>query len=214
MSEQTKQPFVPAREALERLREGNRHFVKHASAPDLPLDKARRESLTRGQAPFAVVLSCSDSRVPSEIVFGQGLGDLFVVRVAGNIVAPSLVGSVEFAAAKFGTRLVVVMGHSSCGAIQATLDFLQHQTEVPSDNIRSIVERCKSPVQTVLDTGTGKLQQHELLHQAIRANVRSSCDHLRHGSPLLEQLVQDEGLMIVGAEYDLESGVVDFFEGV
>jgi carbonic anhydrase len=201
---------VPAREALERLREGNRRFVGGSSS--VATDAATRAALVKGQQPFAIILSCSDSRVPSELVFDQGLGDLFVVRVAGNVVAPSLVGSVEFAAATFGTRLVVVMGHSRCGAIKATLDELVRGAGVPSDNIRDIVERCRAPVQTVVDAGRGSLGQDDLLAQSVRANVRSSCNQLRHGSPLLERLGREQDLLIVGAEYDLETGRVDFFD--
>jgi carbonic anhydrase len=202
---------LPARAALQRLREGNKRFVQEGRSSEITTDNAARKALAGGQSPFAIVLSCSDSRVPSELVFDQGLGDLFVVRVAGNIVAPSLVGSVEFAAATFGTRLVVVMGHTQCGAIKATVEFVRHGTGVPSDNIRDIVERCTAPVRTVLEVGA-QLAPDELMRQAVRANVRSSCDHLRHGSPLLERLGREDGLLIVGAEYDLTTGVVDFFE--
>src|SRR5438067_9648001 len=130
--------MISAREALERLREGNRRFVRGVRSSDLLVSEARRSELAAGQQPFAIVLGCSDSRVPAEIVFDQGLGDLFVIRVAGNIVAPSQVGSVEFAAARYGTRLVVVLGHSECGAILATLEELQQPTS-HSRNLRSIV---------------------------------------------------------------------------
>jgi carbonic anhydrase len=201
---------VPARDALARLREGNQRYVEGRSS--VVSDPATRAALAQGQRPFAIILSCSDSRVPSELVFDQGLGELFVVRVAGNVVAPSLVGSVEFAAATFGTRLVVVMGHSRCGAIKATLDEKLQAKPVPSDNIRDIVERCRASVETVVSVANGKLSPDELLAQAVRANVRSSCSHLRHGSPLLERLARDEGLLIAGAEYELESGLVDFFD--
>jgi carbonic anhydrase len=150
--------------------------------------------------------------VPSELVFDQGLGDLFVIRVAGNIVAPSLVGSVEFAATTFGTRLAVVMGHSFCGAIKATLDFIQHRVGSPSDNIHDIVDRCRPAVESVVQAAGPGVDRERLTHEAMRANVRQSCAHLRHGSRLLERLIQEEGMWIVGADYSLETGRVDFFE--
>ncbi len=207
-------PPLPAREALARLQEGNQRFVRNVRSMDVPLGQAARAALVAGQRPFAIILSCSDSRVPSELVFDQGLGDLFVIRVAGNIVAPSLVGSVEFAATTFGTRLVVVMGHSQCGAIKATLDYVRHGRGAPSDNIRDIVERCRAPTATVVSAAGPGAPEERLLLEAVRANVRNSCDHLRHGSPLLERLGREEGLEIIGAEYSLETGTVDFFEGL
>jgi carbonic anhydrase len=172
-----------ARGALERLREGSRRFVGDARIRDTFADQARRRELAAGQEPFAIILGCSDSRVPAEIVFDQGLGDLFVIRVAGNIVAPSQIGSVEFAAGRFGTRLVVVLGHSTCGAILATLEELRRPSGDQSRNLRAIVDR-----------------------------IRPSVD--RHGSSVLEQLIKEDGLLVVGAEYSLETGVVDFFDGV
>ena len=159
------------------------------------------------------MLGCSDARVPAEIVFDQGLGDLFVIRVAGNIVAPSQIGSVEFAAAAFGTRLVVVLGHSSCGAIHATLEQLARPWREQSRNLRSIVDRIRPAVEGLLDQAPPRDRQ-TLEQQAVRANIRMSADHLRHGSELLEQLIQSDGLLVVGAEYSLETGVVDFFDGV
>jgi carbonic anhydrase len=204
---------IPAREALGRLREGNRRFVTNARGADAFRNEVRRVELTKTQAPFAIVLGCSDSRVPAEIVFDQGLGDLFVIRVAGNIVAPSQVGSVEFAAARFGTRLVVVLGHSQCGAIAATLEELQTPTENQSRNLRAIVDRVRPSVEALLGTDL-RHDLDALATQAVRMNIRASADHLRHGSGILEQLIQDDGLLVVGAEYCLETGVVDFFDGV
>ncbi len=205
---------LPADQALQRLKEGNSRFSQNVRSMDISVGQAARAALVAGQNPFAIILSCSDSRVPSEIVFDQGLGDLFVIRVAGNIVAPSLVGSVEFAAATFGTRLVVVMGHSHCGAITSTLDFIQHQVGAPSDNIYDLVDRCRPAVESVVHAAGPNATREHLMHEAIRANVRQSCAHLRHGSRLLERLIQQEGMKIVGAEYSLETGQVDFFEGV
>jgi carbonic anhydrase len=172
----------------------------------------KRMALTQEQKPFAIILGCSDSRVPAEIVFDQGLGDLFVIRVAGNIVAPSQVDSVEFAASRFGTRLVVVLGHSQCGAILATLEELQQPPSLQSRNLRSIVDRVRPAVEGVLKTCAGH-DMDTVVHEAVRSNVRSSADHLRHGSRVLEQLVRDEGLLVVGAEYSLETGMVEFFDG-
>jgi carbonic anhydrase len=204
--------MIPAREALARLREGNSRFVSHVRSADPYLSHTRRAELATGQEPFAIILGCSDSRVPAEIVFDQGLGDLFVIRVAGNIVAPSQVGSVEFAAARYGTRLVVVLGHSQCGAILATLEELLAPQENHSRNLRSIVDRLRPSVEGLLATDL-KNDRNALVKQAVRANIRASVDHLRHGSEVLEQLIQDDGLVVVGAEYSLDSGVVEFFDG-
>ena len=205
--------MIAAEEALERLKAGNERFAANVNGPDTFVSHTRRMELKATQEPFAIILGCSDSRVPAELVFDQGLGDLFVIRVAGNIVAPSQVGSVEFAAARFGTRLVVVLGHSQCGAISATLEELQRPTENQSRNLRSIVDRVRPSVEGLLATElAGDLDA--LAKQAVRANIRASTDHLRHGSAVLEQLIRDEGLRIVGAEYSIETGVVDFFDGL
>lgn len=204
--------MIAALDALECLRDGNRRFVADVRN-DTATSQTRRHELTDGQEPFAIILGCSDSRVPAEIVFDQGLGDLFVIRVAGNIVAPSQVGSVEFAAERFHTRLVVVLGHSSCGAILATLEELARPSADQSRNLRSIVDRIRPSVEALLDADAGH-QSDALVHRAVRANIRASANHLRHGSELLEQLIQNDGLLVVGAEYSLETGVVDFFDGV
>ena len=204
--------MLSARAALDRLLEGNRRFVTGVREDDRTSTGARRRELTARQEPFAIVLGCSDSRVPAEIVFDQGLGDLFVIRVAGNIVAPSQVGSVEFAAAQLGTRLVVVLGHTGCGAVQATLDGLRQPGTQLSDNLQSIVDRIRPSVEPVLATAT-RHGPEELLRHAVRANIVASANHLRQGSATLERLIQTEGLLIAGAEYSLETGVVDFFEG-
>ncbi len=205
--------MLNAQAALARLREGNRRFVAEQTMTSAVATQARRAALVDGQEPFAIVLGCSDSRVPAELVFDQGFGDLFVIRVAGNIVAPSQVGSVEFAAAKFGTRLVVVMGHSQCGAITATVDELLGRGTAESVNLRSIVDRVRPSVETLL-VGRPDVEVDSLIDQAVRANVRVSANHLRHGSELLENLVRTDGLLVVGAEYSLETGVVTFFDGV
>ncbi len=203
--------MIAASEALTLLRDGNRRFVAEVRSEDNPSSRTRRLELAAGQEPFAIILGCSDSRVPAELVFDQGLGDLFVIRVAGNIVAPSQVGSVEFAAERFGTRLVVVLGHSNCGAVVATVEELGRPTQDQSKNLRTIVDRIRPSVEPLLATEL-KHRPDELVHQAVRANIRASVSHLRHGSEVLEQLIARDGLVIVGAEYSLETGAVDFFE--
>lgn len=205
--------MIPAVEALQRLREGNRRFVANVPGRDTLATKAHRKELADGQEPFAIILGCSDSRVPAEIVFDQGLGDLFVIRVAGNIVAPSQIGSVEFAADLFSTRLVVVLGHSLCGAVIATIEQLKRPKANQSLNIHSIVDRVRPAVETVLALDARR-DPDALVRDAVRANVRISCNQLRHGSALLEKLIQSDGLVVVGAEYSLETGVVEFFDGV
>jgi len=204
--------MISAREGLERLREGNRRFVSGIHSGE-PLASQRRHELTTDQEPFAIILGCSDSRVPAEIVFDQGLGDLFVIRVAGNIVAASQIGSVEFAAERFGTPLVVVLGHSRCGAVQATLDELMRQTEKQSRNLQSIVNRIRPSVEDLLATEL-RHDTDALVRHAIRTNARVSANHLRHGSEVLENLIQANRLIVVAAEYSVETGIVDFFDGL
>ena len=204
--------MVSALEALDRLREGNRRFVANTCGAD-PKTQLRPAEVAAGQEPFAIILGCSDSRVPAEIIFDQGIGDLFVIRVAGNIVAPSQIGSVEFAATTFGTRLVVVLGHSQCGAIRATLEQLQTASENLSRNLRLIVDFIRPSVEPLLDQGLGH-DTDAIVQEAVRANVRTSSEQMRQGSGILEDLERDEGLLIVGAEYSLETGLVDFFDGV
>jgi carbonic anhydrase len=205
--------MVSALDALERLRAGNRRFVSGVRSLDSLMSQTRRNDFVAGQHPFAVILGCSDSRVPVEIVFDQGLGDLFVIRVAGNIVASSQIGSVEFAAERFGIRLVVVLGHTRCGAVQATLEELQRPGGTQSRNLRSIVDRIAPAVEGLLATEL-RHDLDTLVSHAARANVRVSANYLRNGSAVLEQLIQKDGLLVVGAEYSLESGIVDFFDGL
>ncbi|MFN8423104.1 MAG: carbonic anhydrase [Anaerolineae bacterium] len=202
-----------AREALDELRDGNRRFVANTPRLDRLSSQAHRLALADGQAPFAIVLGCSDSRVPAEIVFDQGVGDLFVIRVAGNIVAPSLVGSVEFAAEQFGTRLVVVLGHTQCGAVLATIEQLRRPAADASPNIGSIVQRIRPAVESLFATDL-RDRPDDLVRQAVRANIRASANQLRHGSEILERLIERGGLEVVGAEYSLETGVVEFLDGV
>lgn len=204
--------MISAQAALERLKQGNRRFILEMQSPaEQGETRARRLELATAQSPFAIILGCSDSRVPAEIVFDQGLGDLFVIRVAGNIVAPSQVGSVEFAAAKFGTPLVVVLGHSSCGAVQATLEEYMQPMEQRSPNLSSIVDRVMPSLEALLLDDPHQ-PTAVLLDRAVRANIETSVHHLRHGSEILENLIAKEQLMIVGAEYSLETGRVEFFD--
>ena len=204
--------MIPAEEALQRLKDGNARFVNetrsgHASA------ESRRREVAAGQNPFAIILGCSDSRVPAEIVFDQGLGDLFVIRVAGNIVAPSQIGSVEFAAARYEVKLVVVLGHSSCGAILATIEELGRKSEEQSRNLRSIVNRVRPSVEPLMTTEL-RHDHDALVEAAVRANILASSNQLRHGSEMIEQMIQTDGLRVVGAEYSLETGIVEFFDTV
>jgi carbonic anhydrase len=204
-------PNVSAAEALVRLREGNERFAANVVSVDALARRLARDDLAREARPFAIVLGCSDARAPAELVFDQGLGDLFVIRVAGNVVSPSQVGSVEFAAERYRARLVVVMGHTRCGAIEATLDAIQGTGGPTSTNVMSIVQRVRPALETVLDAGP-ELDRTSILRKAVRANVRTSVEHLRHGSAVLEELIQRDGLAVVGAEYEVESGRVVFFD--
>jgi carbonic anhydrase len=204
--------MISAEAALAELRAGNGRFVSELTAATDAARRVRRV-LPADQEPFAIILGCSDARVPAEIVFDQGLGDLFVIRVAGNIVAPSQVGSVEFAAEAFGTRLVVVLGHSHCGAIHATVQQLRRPSREQSRSLSSIVNRIRPAVEGLLER-TPAVDPATLEARAVRANIRMSANHLRHGSELLEQLIESQGLRVVGAEYSLATGVVEFFDGV
>lgn len=203
--------MITAQEALERLKLGNSEFVAGKPAKDTHLSLVERATLAKEQNPFAIILGCSDSRVPAEIVFNQGLGDLFVIRVAGNIVAPSQVGSVEFAAERYSTPLVVVLGHSHCGAIAATIEALHQPNNKPSSNLMSIVNRVRPSVEILMHTDL-RHDLDKLCKYAVRANVQASVNQLRHGSAVLEQLIAKGQLRVVGAEYSLETGEVEFFD--
>ena len=194
---------------MQRLVEGNRRFRQADAA-----SQARswsRDLATEAQRPFAIILGCSDSRTPVEILFDEGFGDLFVIRIAGNIVAPSVVGSIEFAAAQFGTRLVVVMGHTRCGAVAATVKAIETGLGPESKNIRAITDRIAPHIQGLVHPGE---PDATVLREAIRANVRASVDHLRHGSQLIEELVLSGRVAVVGAEYELETGAVRFLDSL
>jgi carbonic anhydrase len=199
--------------AMTRLQEGNRRFIANVRGIDALLSQQRRADLVARQQPFAIVLGCSDSRAPAEILFDQGLGDLFVIRIAGNIVAPSGIASVEFAAQRFGIPLVVLMGHTSCGAIEAALESISRPDDESLRALKSIVDRVIPAIEPLTHTDLAR-DPVALRRQCVRANVRAGANHLRHGSPVLEKLVMEEKLAVVGAVYDLESGMVDFFDGV
>ena len=201
--------MIPAQEALQRLREGNRRFVSGTPSRNTIPDHSRRAEMVKNQHPFAIILGCSDSRVPAEIVFDQGFGDLFVVRVAGNIAEPTQIGSIEFAALQFHTRLVVVLGHSQCGAVLATLEQLKRSTESPTRNLGSIVESIRPSVAALLKTEVGH-DEEALVRRAVRANLAASMKRLQR-SEALARLIEEDGLEVVGAEYSLETGSVEFF---
>jgi carbonic anhydrase len=204
---------LSAADALTRLREGNARFVANVRSVEAMASVARRADPMKPQEPVAVILGCSDSRAPAETIFDQGMGDLFVIRVAGNIVAPSQIGSVEFAAERFGTRLVVVMGHTHCGAVSATIEAILDPNPPRSRNLLSITDRIVPAVSPLMKTELAR-DRATLMRAATRANVATAADHLRHGSRLLEEAQLRDGLVIVGAEYDIESGQVDFFDGI
>ncbi|HEY4394283.1 MAG TPA: carbonic anhydrase [Polyangia bacterium] len=208
MSEQ--RSTISAAEALARLKAGNARYVQNVRSVESMLSHSNRD-VSAPQLPVAIVLGCSDSRAPAEIVFDQGLGDLFVIRVAGNIVAPSQVGSVEFAAERFGTRLVVVMGHTGCGAIHAAIEAISGEPGPASRNLMSIVNRVRPNIEGLMATELAR-DSVRLHREAMRANVRASVNHLRHGSEVLERLAEEGGLAVVGSELDLATGEVTFFD--
>lgn len=202
---------MTAEQALDRLKQGNERFVNGQSSIPTLISKEHRDLLTGDQNPFAIVLGCSDSRVPAEIVFDQGLGDLFVIRVAGNIVAPSQVGSVEFAAASYDSAVVVVLGHTQCGAVKATVNALKNPDKLPSQNLMSIVNRVRPSVEVLMQTEL-KDDDEKLCAHAVRSNIFASVNQLRHGSAVMEGLIEQGKLIVVGAEYSLETGKVTFFD--
>ena len=203
--------MISAADALKRLREGNRRFVSNEVNSHSFVTREHRAEMAAGQHPFAIVLACSDSRVPTELIFDQGIGDLFVIRVAGNIVAPSQIGSVEFAAKQFGTHLVVVLGHSNCGAVIATLNELALKESHRSPNLGAIVDRVRPAVEPVLEKNKD-LTDDQILTLAVRANVLASVEQLHHGSLIIEELINKTELQIVGAEYSIEKGTVEFWQ--
>ena len=206
------QETVSAAEALAMLQDGNARFVDGERCLDTYRSHTKIREHLEGQAPFAIILGCSDSRVPVEIIFDVGLGDLFVVRVAGNVVAPTLIGSIELAAEKFGPRLVVVLGHTGCGAVDVALSALENESGESPGNVNAIVDRIRPAIKSLANAADGT-DRTELMKQSVRANVRAGVGALRRGSETLERLIRNDGLLVVGAEYSLETGVVHFFEG-
>lgn len=200
-----------AKDALRKLKKGNQLFVEATLKGTELSTKISREEMVLEQKPFAIILGCSDSRVPAELVFYQGLGDLFVIRVAGNVVAPSQIGSVEFACQRFGTQLVVVLGHSHCGAIEATVDALIGDPDKLSPNVAAIVDRVTPAVHSIID-GHENENREELIQKSMRANVELSVRMLSMRSRILRGLIKQKELKIVGAEYSIETGVVDFYD--
>ena len=204
---------VSAQEVLEQLKAGNERYRQNLASTK-PLSIPPPE-LVKEQKPSAIILGCSDARVPVELIFDQALGELFVIRVAGNIVAPSQIGSIEFAAEKFGTRLVVVLGHSNCGAVSACVETLLNPDQYYSPNLRSIVDRIRPSVYNlheIVSASDSEMDMSEFVNRAVRANVRMSVSQLKHGSRILEDLVSNQELLIVGAEYDVATGRVNFFD--
>ena len=198
-------------DALQRLKQGNARFAAGSSDRDPLISSRKRSEAVDGQQPFAVILGCSDSRVPVEMVFDQDLGDLFVIRVAGHVVAPSQIGSVEYAAAKFGTNLVVVLGHSRCGAVRAAVEELQRPSADQSPHLKAIVDRIRPAVGKIVSENPGD-DTNALVDKAVRANIRHAVEALLHGSEIVESRIRNDGLRVVGAEYSLETGLVKFFD--
>ena len=197
--------MIDANTALLRLKEGNKKFRNGTTL--IEVDEARRFDVVEKQSPFAIILGCSDSRVPLELIFCQGLGDLFVIRVAGNVATPSQIGSIEFAAEKFGTKLVVVLGHTSCGAVKAALEDLGQENSIQSPNLKAIVDSIKPGIE---DSISDLDSYDEKIQKAVRANVQTSINNLINESEILRQLRSESGLKIIGADYCLESGIVEF----
>lgn len=202
---------ISAKEGLERLREGNRRFVQGQQGTVKNVNHVRLKVSAGRQSPFAIILGCSDSRVPAELVFDQGLGDLFVIRVAGNVANPSNVGSAEFSAQNFGTRLVVVLGHSNCSAVEATIDTIEKGAEVESPNLRSIVDAIRPGVEPLMQT-EHRNDRNKLSSAAVKANIQTSVAELKRGPGVLDHLIRTDGLVVIGAEYSLQTSEVEFFE--
>ncbi len=199
--------MIPAADALERLRDGNRRFVKGDIRNAGSIDRHRREQLVDGQSPFAVVLACSDSRVPVELIFDQELGELFVIRVAGNIATPSQIGSIEYAVTQLGSRLVVVLGHSNCGAVAATLESLANGAPMPSPNLEAIVEQIRPALESL------RAESDDVsLEDAIVANARRAAESLAKDSEILGDLIASRNITVTSAEYSIETGEVAFFD--
>ena len=201
--------MMSAYDAIDRLRKGNHRYAKAGYGPTTRLNNPWRFETAIDRKPFAIILGCSDARVPPEIVFNQGLGDLFVVRVAGNIVASSQRDSIEFAAEQLGCRLIVVLGHSHCRAVTMTLEVLRQSPAYQCRIPQSFVSRIRPAIKRQL-RDESRVDFDTLVRDAISANIVASVNQLRHGTASLRRLVRKEGLLVVGAEYSVETGVVEF----
>ena len=197
--------------AYQNLVRGNERFTAGDPVSNTLATKERRDELVAGQNPSAIILGCSDSRVPAEVIFDQGLGELFVIRVAGNVAAQEGIGSIEYAVENCGTRLVVVLGHSCCGAVQATVNGLREGEMPSSPNLKSIVEKIAPAVSPLLESGDSA-DLESLVDQAVKANVKNTVNDLLSDSPVLQHWMKEDNLVVVGANYSLESGQVEFFD--
>ncbi|MGD8413259.1 MAG: carbonic anhydrase [Candidatus Latescibacterota bacterium] len=203
--------MISAKEAIERLKQGNRQFVSDETTGGIRAPQPKLSELEDEQHPFATIIGCSDSRVPVELIFTQGLGDLFVVRVAGNVVSTTQLGSVEFAVRAFGTALVVVLGHSNCGAVKATVDEIERPGEVPSPHLSAIIDRIRPSVERMMSVEPG-YDRPSLVQRAVEENVRAATRLLRDSSAIIEDRLSRGQLAVVGATFSLKTGVVDFLD--
>ncbi|MEA1832690.1 carbonic anhydrase [Methylobacterium durans] len=192
-------------QALALLKEGNRSFTTDAPFRRGATDRDRRIEIARGQTPFVVLVGCSDSRVPPELLFGRGLGELFIVRNAGNTVDSTAMGSIEYGVVELGVPLIVVLGHEKCGAVQAAVSVVKDNAVFPGS-----IGRMVEPIVPAVLRAQG--QPGDLLDNAVRENVRRTVLRLRTAEALLADPVKAGKLKIVGARYDLDDGSVDFFE--
>jgi carbonic anhydrase len=197
-------------QAITRLKEGNLRFISGTRSVEPMFSHLKlRELAVNGQKPFAIVLTCSDSRCPAEMIFDQGLGDLFVIRVAGNVVAPSLLASIEFAAANFGSAVVLVLGHTQCGAVTDTVQHARDPlTPLLSPHLEELVGRIRPAVETALRSVP--LDHPDLLQNSIRENVFRSMRLIRSQSAIVNDLVKANRLWVQGAILDLSTGRIDF----
>ena len=202
--------MIAPEDALLRLQEGNARFVSGDIASGPQHYRVSREQIVADQHPYAIVIGCSDSRVPVEIVFDQGLGDLFVIRIAGNVISKTQLGSIEFAALNFGARLVVVLGHTGCGAVTAAYAAVEGGEEQESENFRVLLDQIRPAVKRAIERD-GSCAFPALIDRVGRENVRLAVDEIRNSSGIIRRLVDDEGLLVVGAEYSLATGAVAFF---
>lgn len=191
---------VSGDEALKRLKEGNQRYAAgHAACRDFAADLA---TLTQGQYPFASILSCADSRVAPELVFDQGLGDLFVVRVAGNVLNENALASLEYGSEFLGVRLILVLGHSKCGAVDAAIKVVQDNETLPG-HLPGLIDQIKPAVLAAEQTSPS-----DLLSAAIEENVRQTVHHVSTAQPVLSALIADGKLTVAGGTYDLATGMV------